>query len=83
MASDIFNLLTPEEKLQELQVAKRYMANRMFALTAHLGINSSFDIDTWVAGTFDSNSAASHIERDLQEIVEVYKDLLSLIAELE
>jgi hypothetical protein len=55
----------------------------MFALTAQLGINSSFDIDTWVAGTFDSNSAASHIERDLQEIVEVYKDLLSLIAELE
>lgn len=83
MASDIFNLLTPEEKLQELEVAKRYMANRMFSLTAQLGITNSFDPDTWAAGTFDDNSGASHIERDLQEIVEVYKDLLSLIAELQ
>jgi len=83
MASDIFNLLTEEEKLQELQVAKRYMANRMYSLTAQLGIVNSFDPDTWAAGPFDDNSAASHLERDLQELVAVYKDICSLIADLQ
>jgi hypothetical protein len=83
MASDIFNLLTEEEKLQELQVAKRYMANRMFSLTAQLNITKSFDPDTWVAGPFEQNSAVSHIERDLEEIIAVYKDINLLIAELQ